>query len=99
MEIQTFKESLKDNAPPSGLTPALHALWFAGNENWEQAHEIVQDEQSADCAWVHAFLHRQEGDYPNACYWYARAKRTALAKNSSLSEEWGHIAETLLETG
>ena len=52
---------------------ALRALWFAGRGGWEQAHEIAQEDESREGAWVHAYLHRTEGDTSNANYWYRRA--------------------------
>lgn len=57
------------------LSPELRALWHAANNDWNGAHEIVQDETSPACASVHAFLHRVEGDFANARYWYSRAGR------------------------
>ena len=53
--------------------PPLAALWWAAKGNWDEAHKIVQDEETADAAWVHAYLHRVEGDLGNAGYWYRRA--------------------------
>ena len=96
MDLTGFKQTLSDDSPPPGLSPALTALWFARNENWERAHEIVQDKVTVDCAWVHAYVHRQEGDYANACYWYAQAKKNASPKNADLCEEWELIVDTLL---
>ena len=61
-------------APPSELSAALAALWWwAGKDDWERAHKIVMDEGGKDCAWVHAYLHRVEGDAENARYWYEQA--------------------------
>ena len=57
---------------PQGFHP-LCALWWAGNDNWDKAHRIVMDENGRDCAWVHAYLHRVEGDLDNAGYWYRQA--------------------------
>ena len=96
MEIKSFKRALNETSPPKNLSPALLALWYAGNKDWQRAHEIVQEESSADCAWVHALLHRQEGDYGNACYWYARAKENAPPKSADLQDEWDRIVEALL---
>jgi len=64
--------------PPAELPPALQALWFAARDDWTAAHDIVMAHDDADCAWVHAHLHRAEGDRDNARYWYRRAgKRCA----------------------
>lgn len=59
----------------SGQTHALRALWHAHRGDWEAAHQEAQEGNDADSAWVHALLHRQEGDQANAAYWYRRAGR------------------------
>jgi len=94
MTFEEFFESLTLEKPPRNLTPALLALWEDRNENWEAAHRIVQDESDNDSAWVHAYLHRKEGDQNNAGYWYARAGKPA--SHGSLNDEWEEIAESLL---
>ena len=65
MNLSEFKRSLAKAKPPSGLAPALAALWWAGKDEWKKAHAIVMDESGKDCAWVHAYLHRVEGDLGN----------------------------------
>ena len=65
-----FKRSLSKTKPPSGLSLAVTGLWWAGKNDWNKAHKIVMDDDGADCAWVHAYLHRVEGDRDNARYWY-----------------------------
>jgi len=90
-----FKRSLSKSQPPSGLAPALVALWWAAKDNWPKAHKLVMDEESAECAWVHAYLHRVEGDLDNARYWYRRAHRPAAA--GDLADEWEAIAAALLQ--
>ncbi|WP_237182521.1 hypothetical protein [Roseomonas marmotae] len=64
--------SLHDRASPPSV-PLLRALWHGLRGEWAAAHEIVQEDDSAEGAWVHAWLHRMEGDHPNAAYWYRRA--------------------------
>lgn len=76
------------------LSLPLQALWYAKQGNWERAHVIVQDETDADSAWVHAYLHRQEGDLSNARYWYRRSGRSPADVN--LEREWEEIAKSLL---
>jgi len=71
--LSDFTASCAAARPPSGLGAALEALWWAAKGDWDKAHKIVMDEESADAAWVHAYLHRQEGDLPNAGYWYRTA--------------------------
>ena len=94
MTPAAFKRSLSSKKPPAGLSPALVALWWAGNDRWNKAHEIVMDEAGADCAWVHAYLHRVEGDLSNARYWYRQARREPAA--GDLAAEWATIGTALL---
>ncbi len=71
------------------------ALWHDARGDWARAHEIVQDLTSPDASWVHAYLHRREGDDSNARYWYGRAGRQAC--RLSLDDEWTQIAGALLD--
>jgi hypothetical protein len=96
MSPSAFKRSLASRKPPDGLSPALAALWWAGKDDWNKAHKIVMDESGADCAWVHAYLHRVEGDVDNAGYWYRQARRAKVA--GSIKAEWSTIAAALLAT-
>ena len=68
-----FERSLSKPAPPARCSAALQALWWAARDDWNAAHEIVMKHDDADCAWVHAHLHRVEGDVSNARYWYGQA--------------------------
>jgi hypothetical protein len=95
MTLSEFKASLKKTKPPASLAPALSALWWAGKDEWESAHRIVMNEGGADCAWVHAYLHRREGDLDNAHYWYRQAGRSVA--QGSLPDEWSKITRTLLD--
>ena len=97
MTLPEFKRSLAKAKPPSGLAPALAALWWAGKDDWKKAHAIVMDESGKDCAWVHAYLHRVEGDLGNARYWYRLAQRPVAT--APLTAEWDAIAKILLEEG
>ncbi len=94
MDAKTFRESLAAPSPPAGLSPPLAALWQAAKGDWDAAHRLVQDESSAEAAWVHAYLHRVEGDLGNAGYWYRRAGKPVAA--GPLDEEWQAIAAALL---
>lgn len=94
MTLEEFAASIKQSQPPNGLSPLLKALWFDGKNDWEMAHNIAQDVPSADGSWIHAFLHRREGDEGNAAYWYRRAGRPVA--HGSLQEEWQQIAKELL---
>jgi hypothetical protein len=84
------------NAPaePRHLPAALRALWHAARGDWDEAHRIAQDVEDEAGAWVHAHLHRQEGDLSNAAYWYRRARQPI--PSDSLALEWERIARTLL---
>lgn len=94
MRLAEFQASLKDNTPPREIAPALAALWWTKKGDWDKAHEIVMDAEGRDAAWVHAHLHRVEGDTDNAAYWYRQAKRPAAA--GSLDAEWDAIVAALL---
>jgi hypothetical protein len=89
-----FRASLRDAAPEPSLSPPLAALWWAAKGNWDKAHQIVQDESTAEAAWVHAYLHRVEGDLGNAGYWYRQAGQP-VAKDA-LDAEWDRIVSALL---
>src|SRR4249920_2534155 len=92
-----FKASFSGAAPAPDLDAPLAALWWAGKGNWHQAHKIAQDEDDANSAWVHAYLHRVEGDLGNAGYWYRQAGQP-VAKDS-LEAEWERIVSALLGSG
>jgi hypothetical protein len=93
MDVAGFKVSLKSAAPPDCAVP-LQALWWAAKGDWAKAHDLAQEEDTKDGAWVHAYLHRVEGDLPNASYWYRRAARPTAT--GSLDAEWTAIVQALL---
>ncbi len=94
MSYPEFLETLENDNPPVGMSAPLQALWHDGRGDWESAHRKVQDENTEDGAWVHAYLHRKEGDDGNAAYWYHRAGKPMAT--GSLQEEWEALARTLL---
>jgi hypothetical protein len=94
MTLAEFKRSLSREKPPQVGPAALSALWWAAKENWNRAHGLVMDEGGKDCAWVHAYLHRAEGDLENAGYWYRRAGKPVT--QGRLQAEWDAIAGALL---
>lgn len=96
MTFADFKTSLNKELPPTGLSRLLQALWQEAKGNWEAAHRIAQAEDSVLSNWIHAYLHRKEGDWANASYWYAHAGKTM--PRLTLAEEWEHLVQTLLET-
>jgi hypothetical protein len=95
--LADFRASLSGAAPAPDLSAPLAALWWAANSNWDAAHKIVQDEDDANSAWVHAYLHRVEGDLGNAGYWYRQAGRPVAT--DSLESEWERIVAALLGSG
>lgn len=95
MDWETFKESLEQETPPSELPPLLESLWYAGKDQWDRAHDIAQEIPSADGAWIHAYLHRVEGDEWNAKYWYRRAGKKMPAYD--LDREWEELVRHFLQ--
>ena len=94
MNFQDFKSSLSASSVPPGLTNSLQALWHDGKEDWNKAHDIAQEIRSPEGSWIHAYLHRKEGDAGNAAYWYHRANQPVC--KTSLAEEWETIVKALL---
>src|SRR5229473_782769 len=89
-----FKRALSKPKPPAGVAPALAALWWAAKGDWDKAHAIVMNDDGGDAAWVHAYLHRVEGDLGNARYWYKQAGKPVAS--GSLDAERDGIAKALL---
>lgn len=94
MTLDELRATLSSAAPPAGLPATLVALWHDGRGDWDEAHRVAQDVDDADGAWVHAYLHRKEGDPGNAAYWYRRAGRRV--STGSLDAEWEEITAALL---
>jgi hypothetical protein len=90
-----FKSSLSSAAPSPSVSPPLAALWWAAKGDWNKAHAIVQDEEGVDAAWVHAYLHRVEGDLGNAGYWYRQAGKPVAA--GAVEVEWERMVSTMLD--
>ena len=94
MDVDAFRASLQQAAPPDGLSAALRALWFQAKGDWDEAHRLAQSQDDMTGAWVHAYLHRVEGDQRNAAYWYRRAGKPV--SSAPLRKEWDEIADALL---
>ena len=94
MTLEEFHRSLAEAAPPAGLPTPLLALWWDGRGDWHRAHEAAQAGEDSDSAWVHAYLHRKEGDLANAGYWYRRAGK--VMGKGALEDERGVIVKVLL---
>jgi hypothetical protein len=95
MDLAAFRASLTRSSQPLNLSPALRALWLEARGDWDGAHDSAQDDEGGAGDWVHAYLHRKEGDSGNAAYWYRRARKPVC--QTSLDDEWAAIASALLE--
>jgi len=93
--IEEFRATLPAPTPPP-VSAALHALWHDARGDWDKAHELANDVDDKTGAWVHAYLHRKEGDLGNAGYWYGRAGKPVAS--DSLDAEWQRIVEALLSS-
>lgn len=93
MTYDEFRGSLKNASAPDRIGPALQAMWLDARGDWEAAHRLVQDESTTEAAWVHAYLHRKEGDVANAGYWYRRCSKPAC--DDPLQAEWESIVRAL----
>jgi hypothetical protein len=94
MTLDEFRQSLSESRPPKGITLALVGLWWDAKGNWTQAHQSAQEDEGTNGAWVHAYLHRKEGDQSNAAYWYRRAGKPVA--RGPLDAEWRSIVMDLL---
>lgn len=100
MSFEELKQSIaRDPAPPAGASALVQALWHDARGDWDGAHACAQEVHDRDGSWVHAYLHRKEGDRGNAGYWYARAGRPMPAAEVSLETEWAEIARMLVGKG
>ena len=93
MTLDEFNATLEKKAPPA-VSAALVALWHDAKGDWERAHEVAQDVEDATGSWVHAYLHRKEGDEGNAAYWYRKAGKPV--ERGPLGDEWTRIVTALL---
>ncbi len=94
MTFEEFRDSLHQDDPPGDLSLGLTGLWWDAKGDWSKAHESAQHDEGRAGAWVHAYLHRKEGDSSNAAYWYQRSGKSPSRK--SLTEEWNEITRSLL---
>lgn len=93
-DLNEFKASLNSGHPINGLSAQLRSLWYDAKGNWPEAHAQVDQLKDRDSAWVHAYLHRKEGDSWNADYWYRKAGKTR--PNVSLEAEWEQLVSHFL---
>lgn len=92
-QLDQFVASLEAANVPDGLSGPLRGIWHALRGEWDAAHDAVQDDTDA-CSWVHAALHREEGDHGNAGYWYRRCRRSVAT--GDMRSEYLAIARELL---
>jgi len=92
---EEFRASLALDEPPKSLSVPLVALWWDAKGDWPRAHNLVDELESTEGMAVHAYLHRREGSFSNADYWYGRAGR--LYYRAVLEEEWQALVEGLLQ--
>ena len=94
MTLSEFKRTVAVDTPPDNISPPLRALWHDARGDWATAHDTAQSVDDETGAWVHAYLHRKEGDAANAAYWYRRARKPIAA--DALDVEWERIVSALL---
>lgn len=94
MQFEAFHESIKTKAIPKDISVYLASLWYDGIGDWSKAHSLVDSLEDSTACWVHAYLHRKEGDIGNADYWYRKAGRKR--PDVPLKSEWETIVKALL---
>ena len=94
MDLTQFRATVAQGAPHEGISLALQTLWWDAKGDWKRAHESAQQDEGPEGSWVHAYLHRKEGDQSNAEYWYRRAGKPVC--RDSLDAEWRSIVTGLL---
>jgi hypothetical protein len=94
MRFEEFQASLKGASPPETLSGLAQAMWWDGKGDWTRAHEMAQGAETPEAAWVHAYLHRKEGNAENAIYWYQQAGKPH--SQLSFDAEWAEISRALL---
>ena len=94
MNFETFQESLNAVAPPASANVYLQSLWYDAKDNWEKAHTLIQDISDKKAAWIHAYLHRKEGDVWNANYWYTKADQRM--PGYTFEQEWEEIVKAMV---
>jgi len=95
MNFEQFSATLSDAIPPADVSTVLQALWYDARGDWDKAHDLAQEQNNIEGAWVHAYLHRKEGDRWNANYWYNQAGKSM--PEVSLEQEWEDIVRALVK--
>ncbi|MDB5229454.1 MAG: hypothetical protein JWN76_259 [Chitinophagaceae bacterium] len=94
MDLTTFKQSLSGGKPPENISAYLQSLWYDGKGDWKKSHEVIQDIAGNNAAWIHAYLHRKEGDIWNADFWYNKAGKKR--PDMTLEKEWEELVNAML---
>ncbi len=94
MTFDIFIASLRKENSPDGINPLVEALWYDAKGDWQKAHNLAQEIATKEGSWVHAYLHRKEGDESNAAYWYHRAKKDM--STASIEEEWEILVKAMI---
>jgi len=94
---QLAESAQRGGTPPAGLSTASTVLWLARAGRWDAAHDLCEEVKGNAGAWIHAHLHRVEGDLPNAAYWYDRAGKPTPEGQAKLGEEWCVLVDELTE--
>jgi len=94
MTFEEFQNSLNQSQPPGQISQNLQALWYDANGEWNKAHNIVQETSGFEGDWIHAYLHRKEGDLSNSSYWYSRVGKKR--PDIPLDVEWEELVNYLL---
>ncbi len=90
------QSAIDDMQLPTGLGAVGECLWYARAGKWDKAHDICQDLPGKAGSWIHAWLHREEGDLENARYWYSLAGKEMPNKKLTLEDEWMAMTDELL---
>lgn len=94
MKYNEFIDMRDEGTIPDDIPMLLQALLLDAVGDWDSAHKIAQNVFTKDGSWVHAYLHREEGDRSNAAYWYSNAGRRM--PDTKLEEEWEEISRVIL---
>jgi len=95
-DYTAFHSSIQsEDQPDSSLRIELQALWLERAGDWDGAHDLCNEMEGKNGDWIHAYLHRVEGDQWNAEYWYTRAQQK-MPSHLTLEEEWEALVKHFL---
>lgn len=73
----------------------LKSLNLLNDGDWDSSHQLIQQYNTSEACWIHAHLHRVEGDLGNASYWYSRAGK--VMPDFGLDQELEDIMNSILK--